>query len=372
MTTWGLLALGWLSGLVLLWRPPRLDRTRSAVELPGSVSIVVPARDEAANLPTLLGSLSSQVGLPSPPEVIVVDDGSSDGTAAVARAHGALVVEGSPPPVGWLGKPWALAQGAAAATGEVLVLVDADVAFAPDGLARVLAAHASEAPDGLLSVQPHHHARRAHEQLSLLPNVVSLLASGIGALGRSRHQSDRVAFGPCLVTTRDALDAIGGVEVVAGSVVEDLALARAYRAKGRTVRCRTGGALVRFHMYPEGLGSLVQGWTKNLAAGATSAPLLATVGAVLWVTGLLASLGVVAAAAGRGAWLLAAVVWAAEAGQVWWAARRVGRFHLWASLLYPVPVVAFVAMFAASAGARVTGRPVTWRGRRIRAGQVVD
>jgi 4,4'-diaponeurosporenoate glycosyltransferase len=171
-----------------------------------------------------------------------------------------------------------------------------------------------------------------------------------------------VAFGPCLATTRDALERAGGFTAVRGALVEDVELARAYRRAGLDVRCAGGGRAVRFRMYPSGLASLVEGWTKNLAAGAGRAPVLPTLGAVVWV----AALAVLSWARGGDpppAALWAA--WVAVSGQLWWMLRRLGSFHWACAVAFPVPLVAFIALFARSALRRVLRRPVTWRGRRI-------
>src|SRR4051794_19181611 len=92
----------------------------SARPAPASVSVLVPARDEAARIGPCLE------GLREVAEVIVIDDGSSDATAAVARAAGARVLTAPPKPDGWVGKSWALQQGLEAATGDVVVCLDAD------------------------------------------------------------------------------------------------------------------------------------------------------------------------------------------------------------------------------------------------------
>src|SRR5688572_18993909 len=104
-------------GSVLLGRMSVLARAPSPGAVPpGSVSIVIPARNERESLPELLSSLRhSDV---APLEVIVVDDGSTDGTAAVAASLGATVLDAPPPPEGWNGKPWACWTGAARARGE--------------------------------------------------------------------------------------------------------------------------------------------------------------------------------------------------------------------------------------------------------------
>lgn len=371
MTVWALAVAGWWAGTMLLWRLPDLAGREASANMGAqarTVTVVVPARNEERSLPALLESLAAQATVL---DVLVVNDASTDRTAEVARAGGARVLEPPPPPPGWLGKPWALQAGVAASSGELLVLLDADVTLARGALERLLAVHDAEAPDGLLSVQPHHVVERPYEHLALLPNAVPLMASGIARLGRRRAAPDVVAFGPCLVTTRAALDAVGGLSVAAGEIVDDIALARAYRAHRRPVRCCTGGSLVRFRMYPDGPRSLVQGFTKNLAAGAVAAPVVPAVGAALWVTTLVGSVGMIASAALEGRGLVAVGLWAAVAGQVRWVAGRVGTFRWWAAALYPVPVVAFVGLFAVALVHQVTGTPVVWRGRRIRPGRVV-
>jgi 4,4'-diaponeurosporenoate glycosyltransferase len=355
-SSYGLVVAGWLAGALLLWR------VRTPVEpvvagLAASVSVVIPARDEERNLPRLLASLDGQVEPPL--EVLVVDDGSVDRTASLARAAGVGVVEAGPPPPGWLGKPWACQQGVTAASGDVLLLLDADTWLAPDGVARLVASHRALAADGLLSVQPFHHVERPYEELSAVCNVVPILASGMAAPGRPRPAV--VAFGPCLVTRADALRRVGGFEAVRAEIVEDAALARAYRGDGRPVACLGGGSTVAFRMYPDGIGTLVEGWTKNLAGGAARVAPVALLGAVLWVAAGLS----VALDAVTDPTVPVALAWAAIAAQLWWMLHRLGTFHWLTAVLFPIPLIAFVALFSRSLVLRLAHRPVTWRGRRI-------
>lgn len=356
-TTVAILAGGWLAGVVLLWRVRTPAPSGGEPSVAASVSVVVPARDEAHNLPRLLSSLQGQTVAPL--EVVVVDDGSTDATAAVAADHGAVVVATEPLPAGWAGKPWACATGVDAARGTVLLLLDADTSLSSDGVARLSAAHCALVPDGLLSVQPFHETERAYEQLSAFPNVVSMLASGTAALRPAR--SPGVAFGPCLVTSADALAAVGGFAAVAGQSIEDIALARAYQGDDRPVRCLGGGDVVRFRMYPDGWRSLVEGWSKNLSGGARRARPLPMLGAVLWVC------AAVSAAIEVVVWSTpwAAVAYAALAGQLAWMLRRLGSFRWWTWALFPGALAAFVALFVRSLVLRVVRRQVTWRGRRI-------
>ena len=153
----------WSAGFLLLGRLRPCARASAAGPLP-SVSIIIPARNEEHNLPTLLRSLAAQPVKPR--EIIVVDDGSTDRTAELARQLGATVIPSKPLPDGWRGKTWACHQGAQAATGELLLFLDADTWFEPDGLARVLAIY----PGGAFSVGPYHAVRKPYEELSLFFN----------------------------------------------------------------------------------------------------------------------------------------------------------------------------------------------------------
>lgn len=352
-----LVVLGWSAGLVLASRPHRLDAERVHPTAAGctTVSVVIPARDEERSLPPLLASLASQDDPPA--EVIVVDDGSGDATVSVARAAGATVIIASAPPPGWAGKPWACHLGAARAGGERLVFLDADTRLAPDGLARLAAAHERRAPQGLLSVQPHHHVAATYEHLSLFANVVPALAAGL--LGPAATPVSRVAFGPCLVTTATALQAVGGFAAVRGEVLEDAALARAYGRAGRTVVSLLGGRTVWFRMHPDGLRQLVEGWTRTLAGGARQASAALVAGSALWIAGL----GAAAVWAARAPSPASMLAWAISAAQVGVLARRVGTCRPWAAALYPIPLLGFLVLFLRSALHWAIRRRVRWRGR---------
>jgi 4,4'-diaponeurosporenoate glycosyltransferase len=353
--TTAIVVAGSLCGGLLLARLPRLPTAHLAPGTP--VSVVIPARNEEARLPRLLDSLAAQAAPAS--EVVVVDDASDDLTGQVAKRAGVRVIGVPDRPEGWLGKPWACHRGALAASGDLLVFLDADVWLAPDALARLVTAHGALAPTGLLSVQPYHDVRRPHEQLSAVCNAVSVLASGMAT--PSSPSTVEVAFGPCLVTRTRDLQAVGGFERVAGEVVEDVALAAAYRSAGRPVVCLAGGDAVRFRMYPDGIASLVEGWTKNLAAGARRAAVWPRFGAVAWVG---AGMAVLASAIVDPSPVVL-LAWTLYAAELWWMLRRLGSFHPLTAVIFPVPLLAFVALFARSAVMRGLGWPVTWRGRRL-------
>ena len=368
-----LVALGLVAGVLLLARIPTPRRAAGRDGDPDGgaasarVSVVVPARDEERTLPVLLTSLRSLD--PAPHEVIVVDDGSTDTTVPVAEARGATVVTTTPPP-GWAGKPWACHVGAETATGTHLLFLDADTWLAPGALGALVGEHASRG--GLVSVQPHHHTERAYEQLSAFFNLTAMMGTGAFAVGGPSPGA--MAFGPCLLTTVADYQVAGGHAAVRAEVVEDVHLARRYRAEGLPVSCLGGGDVVGFRMFPAGLHQLVQGWTKNIASGAGLSPPWALVGTVAWICACVAV--ALAGVRGLAGWtfgdgavpVAASVAWAVVALELRWLLGRVGTWRWWTALVFPVPLVAFLALFFRSLAITLVGGEVTWRSRRLPVG----
>ncbi len=343
------------AGLWLLWSLPRLTG-RGTGSLAHAWTVVIPARDEATTLPGLLSTIPDGV------EVIVVDDHSADDTAGVAVDGGARLVTSAPLPEGWTGKSWACEQGAGLATGRTLVFVDADVRFVEGGFDALR--ETQERVGGLLSVQPYHRPVRPAEQLAAIFNVVAMAGTD-AATPLGRRRGARGAFGPVLATSRADYEEVGRHEAVRSSVVDDVALAKRYRDAGLPVTVRAGADAVWFRMYPRGFGQLVEGFTKNLAAGARSIRPATGLVVLAWLTLLVqASVAPVRAAVGGDSVVLAAGLYAVVAAQVWWMVRRVGRFHPWVAAVFPLSVVLFLAVFVRSAVATVRGS-VSWRGRRV-------
>lgn len=343
-----------------------------------SVAVVIPARNEEASLPGVLASLQRLTV--RPPEVVVVDDGSSDATAELARAAGARVLPAGAPPPGWTGKAWACHLGASATSGDLLLFLDADTALTPTALSSLLAAR--DAHGGLVSVQPFHRPERTYEQLSSYFNAVAVLASGAFAAGGPRGS---IAFGPCLLTSRADYLTAGGHEAVRAAILDDASLAAAYSAAGLPVWCAVGGRSVSMRSYPGGWRQLVAGWTKNFASGAAAADPLAALASVLWISAhhatavgaVLATLGMLTDGGGLPAagppvlWLAA---WVLAAWQLRGVLRRIGSFRWWTWALFPLPLLAFDLIFARSIALTAVRRSVRWRDREVdlRRGRSTD
>jgi cellulose synthase/poly-beta-1,6-N-acetylglucosamine synthase-like glycosyltransferase len=326
------------------------------------VSIVVPARDEAHNLPALLASL--QALDPAPCEIIVVDDHSTDGTGDLARAAGVTVVTPPPLPTGWLGKPWACRHGAAVATGEHVLFTDADTVHAPWSLGRAVAALDDA---DLVSAVPTHVAVRFWERLQGAFHLMLLIACRAGAPAIDDSER-RFAIGQYLLFRRSAYDRLGGHAAFKDRVAEDLAMARAMGASGGRYALVAAPDLMRVRMYPEGIRGFARGWRRNFREGMRSAgaggvaELVAVIG---WLCGV--PLALLGSAIGGPAWLTAA--WAAAAiatgAEVARRQRLVGRLPWWGAFAYPIAAAAFVGISAAAAIDAVRHAPVRWRGRAI-------
>ena len=266
------LALGWLAtkAAVLLVNAVAFPRLRPGTpEARPRVSVLVPARNEAQILPGTLPSLLGQ----GADEVIVLDDRSADGTADVAARLGARVVRGQPRPAGWHGKPWACQQLLHAATGDVLIFVDADVTWQPGALDAVLAELERTGAD-LLSVQPRQHNRTLGERL-LTPLVDAAVLSYFPyPLIRLPQAAAGMANGQVMALRRAALEGVGGFRAVRQAVLDDTAFARHLKARGGQLAVALGGDVVGVRMYGSYPQS-VAGFSKNaLPLHLQSRPLL--------------------------------------------------------------------------------------------------
>src|SRR4030042_973134 len=207
-------------GFFFLFRIPLCTRRLkgNAKQRP-TISVVIPARNEANSLPVLLASLREGDSVPD--EIIVVVGPCEDGTKEVARREGVTVIDSEPLPTGWVGKPWACYQGARLAKGDILIFLDADTCLEKGGLRNIVDTYLET--DGIASIQPYHKTRRLYEQLSLFFNIIMM-----GAMGPFTVMGSRIKpiglFGPCIVMRKACYFENGGHTAVKGGEVEELAL----------------------------------------------------------------------------------------------------------------------------------------------------
>jgi len=328
------------------------------------VSVLVPARNEEANLAACLESLVGQNGIAF--EIVVIDDHSTDRTAEVVRSFpDVMLVTADPLPRGWCGKQHALYCGMRRARGEWLLFTDADTVHRPGSLARALD-EAEESGVALLSYSPEQEVRTVWER-AIMPVVFAELACTYKPSEVCDPASPAAAAnGQYLLIRRDLYDQIGGHSAFRDTLLEDVAMAKAAKLAGGRIRFRFGGDAVSTRMYRR-LGALWEGWTKNLALLFPHAGRLAMVRAVEFtaISGA-AIVAVFATGSGRrGMAMVGAGVGAAVYANF---VRRIARAHFgWpANLLAIFGLPFFSLLLLRSAIYYGLGRSVSWRGREYR------
>lgn len=358
---------------LILWNLRVVVRPRARELSPvPRVSILVPARNEEGAIGNCLRAL---LGQQHPAvEILVLDDRSTDRTAAIVRAVGGdavTLIEGTDLPEGWTGKNWACHQLAERARGDILCFVDADTILEPEAVSSVVTMLADH-DVGLVAVLLRSDTEGVAEAVMLpMVNHAVLGLFPTSLIHRSTHPDLAIAFGPFITVTRQAYDDAGGHAAHPGHIVDDMRLARSVKAAGHEIRLANGTDLVATRWY-RGLGEIWRGFSKNAYGGIGYRSGLALLACVVLtpllvlpfvrvVTGLVAGdvpgeavLQVALLLAGR---LITSIV---------------GRDPLWTVPLHPVTVIFWAATLAWSVSLGLSGRSVTWKGRRVAVGSRRD
>jgi hopene-associated glycosyltransferase HpnB len=352
------------------WRcTERDDWPRRKLAEPPCVAVVVPARNEADQIGTSIGSLLGQ-DYAGAWTIILVDDESSDGTAEIAREQlgrhcdeRLRIVSSRALAPGWTGKLWALKQGIDVAMAlpqppQYLLLTDADIMHAPDSLSRLVEyAHAKHLV--LTSLMARLRCESFAERASI-PAFIFFFQMLYPFAWVNRPQSAvAAAAGGCMLVHADALAQAGGIEVIRGALIDDCALARVLKMRGpiwlgltlrvRSMRAYAGFADIRRMVVRSAYAQL--GYSPLLLVGTATAMLVAHVVPVILVLFGTGAARVLALAA----WVLMALAFAPTL-----------RFYrlspLWAFAL-PAIALQYLIFTLDSAYQYVRGRGGTWKGR---------
>lgn len=344
-------------------RDPRRER----------VSVLIPARNEAATIATAVTSAAAQHtdagSVPLELEIVVLDDGSQDDTAAIVAALAATdpritLIRGADeaPPAGWLGKPWACARLSDEATGSVLAFIDADVELDPDAASALVDTLRAEGFT-MLAPYPHQEARGWLERL-VQPLVTWSWAATLplGWAENSTRPSLSAANGQLLVMDAAAYRSIGGHAAVAGEVLEDIALMRAFKRRGLRTATVDGSHLARCRMYC-GSREVVDGYGKSLWDAFNGPVGSLGVNALLVGAFVVPALGAVGSRSTR-VRALGVVGYAAGVTSRALVARRTGERVLPDALAQPLSIIAFVTLNVISWQRHLRGAN-TWKGRSV-------
>ncbi|WP_298136292.1 glycosyltransferase [Acidiferrobacter sp.] len=363
----------WLALLLLPWQP---WRTRERLEAdPGvlaqdagstDVTVLMPARNEAAVIGRSLAGLRSQ-GMPL--RVIVIDDGSTDDTGAVAARAGLAdltILQAPPLPSGWTGKLWALEQGRQAVTTPYVLLLDADIALEP-GLVATLREKARREHRALVSLMAAPAMSGFWDRWWMPAFIYFFKLLYPFRLANHPQSATAAAAGGCLLVTREALTAIGGFGALRGAVIDDCTLASLVKRQGL-------GAiwigLTRSAVMLRATG--LRGFWRMVARTAFTqlrysytlltlcAVVMVIVFVVPWVA--LGAGGAMGRALGLTAWILMGLSYAPTA--------RFYRQSPFAVAALPLAGVAFLLMTFTSAVWYARGLRSRWKGRDYRRGPV--
>ncbi|GHH93447.1 glycosyl transferase family 2 [Streptomyces capillispiralis] len=363
---WLLLCQGWF------WRTDvRLPPSREPRAWP-SVGVVVPARDEAAVLPSSLPSVLAQ-DYPGRAEVFLVDDGSTDGTGQLARElarrHGGLpLTVDSPgePPAGWTGKLWAVRHGiglARARDPEYLLLTDADIAHAPDSLRRLVAA-ARGGDFDVVSQMARLRVESSWEKL-VVPAFVYFFAQlyPFRRIGRPGSRT-AAAAGGCVLLRAETAERARIPDAIRHAVIDDVALARSVKRGGGRVWLGLADGVDSVRPYPR-LRDLWRMVSRSAYAQLRHSPLLlaGTVAGLALVYLVPPVAAVAGAATGSAApAVLGATAWLVMTG-TYVPMLRYYRLPPWLAPLLPFTAFLYLLMTVDSAVRHLRGRGAAWKGR---------
>ncbi|WDL98790.1 glycosyltransferase [Alicyclobacillus sp. ALC3] len=327
----------------------------------GSISVLIPVRNEELNIAPLLNSIFEQAIRPD--EVIVIDDHSDDQTKAIAESYGVTVLSAPALPEDWTGKNWALWNGYLHSRGEILVFLDADVRLHRNALQTLVSERQRQG--GVISVLPYHQAHHFYEKFAMLLNMLMVFAF---ASPFERSNRRKGLFGACIVTTRKDYDTIDGHRSIRSKLLDDMSLGERFQQAGIRVTNYIGGEVIQFRMYPDGMKSEVEGFSKEVALGTASFRILTIIPMVLWIVCLIAADSFLFFI-GTPYFVPLLIAYSLYVLQFFYFNRYIGSFGVVHPILHFLSTLFFFVILVLSVYQSFIRRRVMWKGRYIDIGR---
>jgi 4,4'-diaponeurosporenoate glycosyltransferase len=327
-------------------------------------TIIIPARNEATNLPHLLNSLSKYDGM----EIIVMDDQSTDNTKAIARSYGVKVYD-VPQNKEWQGKSFACWEGAKKAQHSLLLFLDADVRLTQRySIEYIFHQYKHQHYRGLLTIQPYHRINKLYENFSAIFNLMTVIGLNVFSYNIA-PDDERGAFGPILCTNKVDYIKTKGHANARHSIIEGFAISQAYNKMRLPVELYEGVGVADFRMYPNGLSELITGWSKHIAAGSSITKQSVIRLILIWLSGSLLSLIILLLAMtfNIGQILFCVALYTIYSLQFTFFMRRIGNFNVLVLFLFhPILFLFFIVIFIKSWIDINLLKIVKWKGRKIK------
>lgn len=318
------------------------------------VSILIPARNEALNLPTLLDSIAA-LDKSIPFEVILIDDHSEDDTYKVAQGYSnsfeLKLLKGKPLADAWTAKSWVLHQAVEAASYDRLLFVDADIALQPLSLRHALSFMQQQGAD-MISALPYHRCHSFWESLMGPFHFLILLGT---APFQAPTERRLFSIGQFLLFKRDAYLAVGGHASVKRSFAEDIELAKLTLKHGLSYKLYPKAEIFSVRMYCD-MPAFFQGWKRLIRVGFKDSSPFASLEVCLVIFSLVQITAV------------ASQFWAALPGliillQMLFQQKKLGSFSLLGVILWPFALGFFLTTSLFSLADYLIAKPVVWKGR---------
>lgn len=327
-----------------------------------SVSIIIPAKNEARNLPHLINSIFKQT---AKAEIIVVNDGSDDNTSEVLKSFDVIEVKLDENP--WNGKSFVCYTGVDYASHDLIMFMDADIEFTDShALEQMITLYAEQHNSGVLSVQPRHKTKKLYEKLSAVFNLITVMGINVFSAFKSLNTLSTV-FGPVMMTNQLDYRKTGGHSASKEKIIEGEGIFTVYQKYSLPVKLYLGGESIGMRMYPNGLQELTGGWSKHIARGSANTHpvhmmmiIIFLGGGVTALSALLVSLLVPAIPVVP---VLAAYI--IYGVSFYLLADKVIRMEWFDIFIYPVYIMFFFMIFSLSWYKINVRKQVIWKGQRI-------